>query len=75
MYLQVIRGAIDEFQKKNETFKLASKELNVEEPVSLIEHVLNRCSDVVFVFILGAACFDRQRNLVDEPLVGSGTTK
>uniref|UniRef100_A0A3Q1HGK9 Uncharacterized protein n=1 Tax=Anabas testudineus TaxID=64144 RepID=A0A3Q1HGK9_ANATE len=32
MYLQVIRGAIDEFQKKNETFKLASKELNVEEP-------------------------------------------
>lgn len=32
--LQVIRDAIDVFQKKNETFKLASKELNVEEPVS-----------------------------------------
>lgn len=24
------------FQKKNETFKLASKELNVEEPVSMM---------------------------------------
>lgn len=24
------------FQKKNETFKLASKELNVEDPVSVI---------------------------------------
>lgn len=34
--LQAIQGAIDEFQKKNETFKLASKELNVEEPVSLM---------------------------------------
>lgn len=33
-YLQVIQEAIDVFQKKNETFKLASKELNVDEPVS-----------------------------------------
>jgi len=32
--LQVIQEAIDVFQRKNETFKLASKELNVEDPVS-----------------------------------------
>ncbi|XP_051911606.1 FYVE, RhoGEF and PH domain-containing protein 4-like isoform X1 [Hippocampus zosterae] len=31
-WIKVIRDAIDVFQKKNETFKLASKELNVEEP-------------------------------------------
>uniref|UniRef100_A0A671YKP8 FYVE, RhoGEF and PH domain containing 4b n=1 Tax=Sparus aurata TaxID=8175 RepID=A0A671YKP8_SPAAU len=31
-WLKVIQGAIDVFQKKHETFKLASKELNVEEP-------------------------------------------
>ncbi|XP_059182435.1 FYVE, RhoGEF and PH domain-containing protein 4-like isoform X2 [Centropristis striata] len=31
-WIKVIQGAIDVFQKKNETFKLASKELNVEEP-------------------------------------------
>lgn len=35
-YFQVIQEAIDTFQEKHETFKLASKELNVEEPVSLI---------------------------------------
>lgn len=35
VYSQVIQGAIDVFQKKHETFKLALKELNVEEPVSL----------------------------------------
>nr|XP_046234377.1 FYVE, RhoGEF and PH domain-containing protein 4-like isoform X2 [Scatophagus argus] len=32
-WIKVIQEAIDEFQKKNETFKLASKELNVEEPI------------------------------------------
>ncbi|TKS91006.1 FYVE, RhoGEF and PH domain-containing protein 4 [Collichthys lucidus] len=37
---QVIQEAIDVFQKKNETFKLASKELNVGEPV-----VCWKCSD------------------------------
>ncbi|CAK6984531.1 FYVE%2C RhoGEF and PH domain-containing protein 4-like [Scomber scombrus] len=31
-WIKVIQEAIDVFQKKNETFKLASKELNVEEP-------------------------------------------
>ncbi|KAM3588004.1 uncharacterized protein V6R79_018774 [Siganus canaliculatus] len=31
-WLKVIREAIEEFQKKNETFKLASKEQNVEDP-------------------------------------------
>ncbi|XP_074554209.1 FYVE, RhoGEF and PH domain-containing protein 4-like [Halichoeres trimaculatus] len=31
-WIKVIQGAIDVFQKKNETFKLASKELNIEEP-------------------------------------------
>ncbi|XP_074481362.1 FYVE, RhoGEF and PH domain-containing protein 4-like isoform X2 [Sebastes fasciatus] len=31
-WIKVIQRAIDVFQKKNETFKLASKELNVEEP-------------------------------------------
>ncbi|CAN9508308.1 unnamed protein product [Ophioblennius macclurei] len=30
-WIKVIQQAIDEFQKKNETFKLASKELNAEE--------------------------------------------
>uniref|UniRef100_A0A3Q3F9B0 FYVE, RhoGEF and PH domain containing 4b n=1 Tax=Kryptolebias marmoratus TaxID=37003 RepID=A0A3Q3F9B0_KRYMA len=33
--LQVIREAIDTFEKKNETFKLASRELNLEDPVEL----------------------------------------
>nr|XP_019947720.1 PREDICTED: FYVE, RhoGEF and PH domain-containing protein 4-like isoform X2 [Paralichthys olivaceus] len=32
-WIKVIQEAIDVFQKKNETFKLASKELNVEEAV------------------------------------------
>lgn len=31
-WIKVIQEAIDVFQKKNETFKLASRELNVEEP-------------------------------------------
>ncbi|XP_070785484.1 FYVE, RhoGEF and PH domain-containing protein 4-like [Enoplosus armatus] len=31
-WIKVIQEAIDVFQKKNETFKLASKELNVEDP-------------------------------------------
>ncbi|KAM9772371.1 FYVE, RhoGEF and PH domain-containing protein 4-like isoform 2-T2 [Syngnathus typhle] len=31
-WIKVIQDAIDVFQKKNETFKLASKEINVEEP-------------------------------------------
>ncbi|GLD45829.1 FYVE, RhoGEF and PH domain-containing protein 4-like protein [Lates japonicus] len=31
-WIKVIEEAIDVFQKKNETFKLASKELNVEDP-------------------------------------------
>ncbi|XP_061663459.1 FYVE, RhoGEF and PH domain-containing protein 4-like [Syngnathoides biaculeatus] len=31
-WIKVIQDAIDVFQKKNETFKLASKELNAEEP-------------------------------------------
>ncbi|XP_069556193.1 FYVE, RhoGEF and PH domain-containing protein 4-like [Brachyistius frenatus] len=31
-WIKVIQEAIDVFQKKNETFKMASKELNVEEP-------------------------------------------
>ncbi|XP_042367083.1 FYVE, RhoGEF and PH domain-containing protein 4-like [Plectropomus leopardus] len=31
-WIKVIQEAIDVFQKKNETFKLASKEINVEEP-------------------------------------------
>uniref|UniRef100_A0A3P8T0L5 FYVE, RhoGEF and PH domain containing 4b n=2 Tax=Amphiprion percula TaxID=161767 RepID=A0A3P8T0L5_AMPPE len=31
-WIKVIQEAIDVFQKKNETFKLASKELNMEEP-------------------------------------------
>ncbi|XP_036977459.1 FYVE, RhoGEF and PH domain-containing protein 4-like isoform X3 [Acanthopagrus latus] len=31
-WLKVIQGAIDVFQKKHETFKLASKELEAEEP-------------------------------------------
>ncbi|XP_040886561.1 FYVE, RhoGEF and PH domain-containing protein 4-like isoform X2 [Toxotes jaculatrix] len=31
-WIKVIQEAIDVFQKKNETFKLASKELNIEEP-------------------------------------------
>ncbi|XP_057709696.1 FYVE, RhoGEF and PH domain-containing protein 4-like isoform X1 [Corythoichthys intestinalis] len=31
-WIKVIQDAIDVFQKKNETFKSASKELNVEEP-------------------------------------------
>lgn len=33
---QVIREAIDVFQKKNDTFRLASRELTVAEPVSCI---------------------------------------
>lgn len=36
VFLQVIREAIDVFQKKNETFRLASKELTVPEPVSWV---------------------------------------
>ncbi|XP_029351108.1 FYVE, RhoGEF and PH domain-containing protein 4-like isoform X2 [Echeneis naucrates] len=32
-WIKVIQEAIDEFQQKNETFKLASKEPSVEEPV------------------------------------------
>ncbi|XP_051247967.1 FYVE, RhoGEF and PH domain-containing protein 4-like isoform X2 [Dicentrarchus labrax] len=32
-WIKLIQEAIDVFQKKNETFKLASKELNVEEPI------------------------------------------
>ncbi|KAG7215925.1 hypothetical protein INR49_031521 [Caranx melampygus] len=39
-WIKVIQGAIDVFQKKNKTFKLASKELSVEEPV-----VCWKCSD------------------------------
>uniref|UniRef100_A0A8D3D9R5 Uncharacterized protein n=1 Tax=Scophthalmus maximus TaxID=52904 RepID=A0A8D3D9R5_SCOMX len=31
-WIKVIQEAVDVFQKKNETFKLASKELNIEEP-------------------------------------------
>lgn len=78
-YLQVIQGAIEEFQKKNETFKLASKELNVEEPVSLNKKFTgqNRIRRRLCVFKPASAriCFYRERNLVDEPLVGSGTTR
>ena len=37
--IQVIQEAIDEFQKKNETFKMASKELSVEEPVSSVTFI------------------------------------
>lgn len=36
----MIQEAIGVFQRKNESFKLASKELNVEEPVSLTPVVL-----------------------------------
>lgn len=34
IYFQAIQEAIDVFQRKNETFKLASKEMDVEVSVS-----------------------------------------
>lgn len=44
-YFQVIQEAIDMFQKKNETFKLASKETKEEDPVRWI--------------ISGGGCFEK----------------
>lgn len=35
-HVQVFQEAIDLFQKKNETFRLAAKEFAVEEPVSTV---------------------------------------
>lgn len=37
--LQAIQEAIDTFQKKNETFKLASRELHLEDPVGWILYI------------------------------------
>lgn len=37
--LQAIQEAIDTFQKKNETFKMASREQHLEDPVSWILYI------------------------------------
>lgn len=48
-YLQAIQKAIDVFQKKNETFILASKDLNTEEPVGWIIKFLKSFSHKVLL--------------------------
>lgn len=70
----MIREAIDVFQKKNDTFRLASRELTVAEPVSCINS-RNMEFFPGLEAVLKQNVFHRQRSSANEPLAGSETMR